>query len=264
MQANGRNSVEALTLRASQLFKDEPVICGKVLAAIVKLREDSARALLAVDDHAILEVALKDLAQPNEGPSPITIHLEVDGTNWLPFCIALNNPWLDIRSIESQYGVAVETWAVTQKDEPPADYSSLNSQTPEVGPGVHVWLQCKTPTALKKRWWMLLLPSAQQQQHHSQLSAPVHLAPSELPEGGTTPTPRPGADGGLPEALVIGLQMAAIGLVKHEALHFARWAICGKLLPKGLRIAWGVSSRHLPQIAGKVVGLLRRSGVIPV
>ena len=67
MQANGRNSVEALTLRASQLFKDEPVTCGKVLAAIVKLREDSARALLEVDDHAVLEVALKDLAQPNEG-----------------------------------------------------------------------------------------------------------------------------------------------------------------------------------------------------
>ena len=118
--------------------------------------------------------------------------------------------------------------------------------------------------ALKKQWWMLLLPCTQQQQRHSQLSAHVHLAPSEVPEGGATPTPRPGADGGLPEALVVGLQMAAVGYVKHEAMHFARWAICGKLLPKGLKIVWGVSSRHLPQIAGSVVGLLRRSGVIPV
>ena len=80
------------------------------------------------------------------GPSPVTIHLEVDGANWLPFCVALNNPWLDIRSIESEYGVAVETWAVTQKEEPPVGYSTLSSQTPEVERGVHVWLQCKTPT----------------------------------------------------------------------------------------------------------------------
>jgi hypothetical protein len=80
------------------------------------------------------------------GLGAVTIHLEVDSKNWLPFCTSLQNPWLDIRSIETKYGVAVYEWAVTQTEKPPEEYNILSSQTPEIQPGAHVWLQCKGPT----------------------------------------------------------------------------------------------------------------------
>jgi hypothetical protein len=66
MQINDRKCVESLALRASQVFKDEPVICGKALAAIVKLGEDGACALSTLQNDA-LEVALRDIALPSEG-----------------------------------------------------------------------------------------------------------------------------------------------------------------------------------------------------
>jgi hypothetical protein len=118
---------------------------------------------------------------------------------------------------------------------------------------------------VRRHWLLFLLPSPQQRRQR--FRAPIHLAASEATSAGgsTIPTVVPHAtDPGFSEALALGLQVAAISFVKHEVMHVARWAILGKLLPKGVRLVWGVTSRHIPQIAGGVVGLLRRSGVIQV